>query len=711
MKNKIICISLILLIAIFLPTIFVSAENAEKTEKESKTTVSAENTTVASLQALIEQLQQQIKELQDQLAKLKTEVEEVKEELKLTKNLRKGLSDEEVKELQKFLSQFREIYPEGLITGYFGPLTEKAIKKFQEKHDIPATGLVGPLTRGKINEFLEEEAKEEKVTICHIPLGNPAAAHTLIIAQSALEAHLGHGDSTGSCPVTPVTTPPQTPTPTPTPTPPPSVMPTSVLSVSLSASPAHWTAPLLGVDLSVQVVFSAATAGTINFTFYCNRSDTSTDITTPYQARYENIPFVTRTTKTVVDICNYTEPGIYTAKVIVEKGDLRAEARQTITVDPSPTIVQGAATITSIDDQSGPPLGGTSIVIGSDGLPVISYYISYGAVKVAKCGNASCTKNNTVTTIEKNNASTIPMNTSVAIPKDGLPIVSYHDSLNNDLKIVKCGNAACSANNKIVVVDNTPGLIGMISFIFIGSDDLPSIIYSDHTAHTLKAVKCGNSSCSTNNVFTLIGSYSTCFSAALGIDGLPVIYSGGSCWPGLRSGYPSYIIKCGNLSCSENNIITELRSTNIGPSGFSSVAIGKDSFPVISFGDLTFSPDADLKILKCSKSDCSATTTNVVTIVDSVNSYDEYNSIAIGSDGFPIVSYYDTTLGILKVLKCGNSSCSANNTISTVDRQEGEVVGQYSSITIGVDNLPVISYSTNFRGLRVAKCKNTSCSP
>lgn len=39
-----------------------------------------------------------------------------------------------------------------------------------------------------------------KVTICHIPPGNPNAAHHITISQSALKAHLGHGDTVDSCP-------------------------------------------------------------------------------------------------------------------------------------------------------------------------------------------------------------------------------------------------------------------------------------------------------------------------------------------------------------------------------------------------------------------------------------------------------------------------------------------------------------------------------
>lgn len=37
------------------------------------------------------------------------------------------------------------------------------------------------------------------VTICHVPPGNPEAAHTLTVAPPALKAHLAHGDTRGHC--------------------------------------------------------------------------------------------------------------------------------------------------------------------------------------------------------------------------------------------------------------------------------------------------------------------------------------------------------------------------------------------------------------------------------------------------------------------------------------------------------------------------------
>ena len=40
----------------------------------------------------------------------------------------------------------------------------------------------------------------KKTTICHIPPGNPANAHTLCVGNAAVAAHLrNHGDSVGAC--------------------------------------------------------------------------------------------------------------------------------------------------------------------------------------------------------------------------------------------------------------------------------------------------------------------------------------------------------------------------------------------------------------------------------------------------------------------------------------------------------------------------------
>jgi len=65
----------------------------------------------------------------------------------------------EVQNLGKCLQQFltnlgTQIYPEALITGYFGPLTQAAVKRYQAWQGIITTGYFGPLTRAAVNNKL-----------------------------------------------------------------------------------------------------------------------------------------------------------------------------------------------------------------------------------------------------------------------------------------------------------------------------------------------------------------------------------------------------------------------------------------------------------------------------------------------------------------------------------------------------------------------------
>lgn len=156
MKNKTIFYFLVILGISLFPNNFISAQTVTPT---------------LDTQTLINQLQEQIKSLQAQIEQMRTELkatkielEEVKAEIRFTKTLRKGMTGDEVKQLQEFLKQFPDIYPEGLVTGYFGSATERAIKKFQEQNAKEilnplglkeATGIVGQSTIAKLNELAQ----------------------------------------------------------------------------------------------------------------------------------------------------------------------------------------------------------------------------------------------------------------------------------------------------------------------------------------------------------------------------------------------------------------------------------------------------------------------------------------------------------------------------------------------------------------------------
>src|SRR3989344_1743774 len=61
-----------------------------------------------------------------------------------------GMSGPQVTILQQLLLR-DGVYPEALITGYYGSLTQEAVRKFQAKYGIEQTGIAGPSTRAKLN--------------------------------------------------------------------------------------------------------------------------------------------------------------------------------------------------------------------------------------------------------------------------------------------------------------------------------------------------------------------------------------------------------------------------------------------------------------------------------------------------------------------------------------------------------------------------------
>jgi peptidoglycan hydrolase-like protein with peptidoglycan-binding domain len=69
----------------------------------------------------------------------------------LNRELQLGMSGSDVSSLQTFLAIDPTIYPQGLVTGYFGFLTKSAVANFQIRNGISAVGRVGPATLPVLN--------------------------------------------------------------------------------------------------------------------------------------------------------------------------------------------------------------------------------------------------------------------------------------------------------------------------------------------------------------------------------------------------------------------------------------------------------------------------------------------------------------------------------------------------------------------------------
>ena len=335
----------------------------------------------------------------------------------------------------------------------------------------------------------------------------------------------------------------------------------------------------------------------------------------------------------------------------------------------------------------------TSIAIGADGLPVISYYLPFLSelsLRVLHCGNLARSSGNVITDIDF--IDNVGQYTSIAIGADGLPVISYYDNTNDNLKVAHCGDIDCAEgtnNNTITTVDSADE-VGKYTSIAIGSDNNPVISYYDETNGNLKVVHCGNLLCSSDNTVLLlsnggdgddVGKFT---SIAIGIDNFPVISYYDESNANLR------VLHCGTITCIPGGTVI---ATTIDSTGFvgqyTSIAIGSDDLPVISYYDT----NTGLKVAHCGNLSCSFN--NFTITAGPGDGYGLYTSIAIGENGLPVISYYDSVNTKLEVLHCGALQCNVDNVITTIDNQGN--VGEYTSIEIAAGNLPVISYydSTN----------------
>ncbi len=109
------------------------------------------NQLLAQLKVLITQMEAQGLKVPEAAKKMEASLDESS---KLTRALSPGMYGEDVKALQRFLSKDQVIYPEGLVTGYYGPATKRAIIRLQVKNNLEQVGRVGPKTLKLLNGLM-----------------------------------------------------------------------------------------------------------------------------------------------------------------------------------------------------------------------------------------------------------------------------------------------------------------------------------------------------------------------------------------------------------------------------------------------------------------------------------------------------------------------------------------------------------------------------
>jgi hypothetical protein len=266
--------------------------------------------------------------------------------------------------------------------------------------------------------------------------------------------------------------------------------------------------------------------------------------------------------------------------------------------------------------------------------------------------------------------------------------------------VVKCGNAACSSANVITTLDDqSPQDVSTYSSITIGSDGLPIVSYFNSSLGTLKLVKCGNAACSAGNQTSTLSGADTVVNSGqntaikVGGDGLPIVSYNTS----TSLNFTLKTVKCGNLACTSGNAVSTVDDPANAVGDYNAMVIGTDGFPLIAYRDITA---LALKVVKCGNATCTSGNT-ITTVDDSSNSLGVDIAIALAPNGRPVIVHRDLTESQIVMIQCGNSACSAGNLRSVVD---AGIDAQELSIAIGADGLPLVTYyDFDARSLKIAR--------
>ncbi len=199
------------------------------------------------------------------------------------------------------------------------------------------------------------------------------------------------------------------------------------------------------------------------------------------------------------------------------------------------------------------------------------------------------------------------------------------------------------------------------------------------------------SATSTSSTLASVGDTGQNPAAMVGGDGFPIIAYYSSSTHGLM------ILHCTSVNCSSSDAPIQIDGLDEDVGVQPSIALGQDGFPVMTYYSVT---STNLRFAKCYNFSCSQVTT---TTIDATANTGYYSSVVIGVDGNPIVAYQRT--GQLYVLQCFTADCSSVSTPAFVNNG-----GYYVKMVQAPDGLPVmVHYDPSFGNFYGGKCRGTGC--
>jgi hypothetical protein len=296
----------------------------------------------------------------------------------------------------------------------------------------------------------------------------------------------------------------------------------------------------------------------------------------------------------------------------------------------------------------------TSIAPDGAGNPVVSHYdIANGNLKILHCNDPACAGGNESITAPHTTGDVGPY-TSLKLDAAGYPVVSYYDATNDDLYLMHCNDPNCAGDDESIVVQHTTGDVGRYTSLELDASGYPVVSYHDETNGDLKILHCNDVNCaggdeSLTNPHLTSNDIGEYTSLELDSLGRPVV----SYY--FNTSDDLYVMHCNDVNCAGNDESTVVQHTTGDVGRYSSLKLDSSGYPVVSYYDST---NGDLKLLHCNDVNCSGTAESITT-PDSANDVGTDSALALDAAGKPVVAYYDTTNDDLRVLHCNDENCEA----------------------------------------------------
>jgi hypothetical protein len=355
-------------------------------------------------------------------------------------------------------------------------------------------------------------------------------------------------------------------------------------------------------------------------------------------------------------------------------------------------------------DQGGDVGQYTSLVLDSNGYPVISYYdVTNGNLKVLHCDGPNCF-GGSVNSPDTGGTGDVGRYTSLVLDGAGKPVVSYYDATNGNLKLLHCDDANCAGDESAHITSPaTTGDVGQYTSLRLDGGN-PVVSYYDATNGDLKLLRCGDGSCSGDVIITSldtggnVGAYTS-----LALDGGKPVVS----YYDVTNHYLK-VLKCNDANCDpdvpEGSGAESIESPDTAGAvgAYTSLALDGSGYPVVSYYDLD---NGNLKVMHCNDANCAGANENIAS-PDTMGDVGQYTSVAVAG-GNPAVSYYDVDHATLKMLRCGNASCTADNTTFIADYASG-----FAAMSLKLDGAgkPVVGYyDIENDYLKLMHCNDPNC--